>query len=252
MAGCAGRRRPLRRRRGRSGRARERGVRERQPHRARSPWPRAATPPTATRSAGSSSSPGTEVEREYYVNDAGGAGAALRRVDPRPRPRRGAARGRLPGRLRGRAGARRSTARPRCRRRRAGPRGGRADPRAGAGDAGALPRAHGPLLLRARRCTTRCDRRVLGLLEEREHVYPPEGAVWLRTTDFGDDKDRVLMRSTGRAHLLRARTSPTTRTSCARGYDRVIDVWGADHHGYIRACGRPGRRSAAIPTGSRS
>ena len=40
-------------------------------------------------------------------------------------------------------------------------------------------------------------RQALDLLEEREHVYPQEGAVWLRTTAFGDDKDRVLMRSSG-------------------------------------------------------
>ena len=73
---------------------------------------------------------------------------------------------------------------------------------------------------------------VLDRLEEREQVYPLDGAVWLRTTTFGDDKDRVLMRSTGELTYF-APDIALHADKRARGYDRVIDVWGADHHGYV-------------------
>jgi arginyl-tRNA synthetase len=74
--------------------------------------------------------------------------------------------------------------------------------------------------------------RVIGLLEEREQVYPLEGAVWLRTTSFGDDKDRVLMRSTGEFTYFAADIA-YHEDKLERGYDRVVDVLGADHHGYL-------------------
>jgi arginyl-tRNA synthetase len=74
--------------------------------------------------------------------------------------------------------------------------------------------------------------RVLGLLEEREHVYPHEGAVWLRTTSFGDDKDRVLMRSSGELTYF-AGDIAHHEEKLERGFDRAIDVFGADHHGYM-------------------
>ena len=73
--------------------------------------------------------------------------------------------------------------------------------------------------------------KVLDLLEEREHLYPHEGAVWLRTTEFGDDKDRVLMRSSGEMTYF-ATDIAYHEDKRARGYDRVINVLGADHHGY--------------------
>jgi arginyl-tRNA synthetase len=69
-------------------------------------------------------------------------------------------------------------------------------------------------------------------LEEREHIYPLEGAVWLRTTTFGDDKDRVLMRSSGEITYFGA-DIPHHEDKLRRGYDRAIDVLGADHHGYV-------------------
>ncbi len=74
---------------------------------------------------------------------------------------------------------------------------------------------------------------ILDRLEEREHVYPLDGAVWLRTTTFGDDKDRVLMRSSGEMTYF-APDIANHEDKRERGYDRVIDVWGADHHGYVR------------------
>src|SRR5215207_1842950 len=69
-------------------------------------------------------------------------------------------------------------------------------------------------------------------LREHGHVYGADGALWLRTTDFGDDKDRVLVRSDGRPTYFNA--------DCAyyldkrkRGADRVVYLLGADHHGYV-------------------
>src|SRR3712207_5604917 len=74
--------------------------------------------------------------------------------------------------------------------------------------------------------------RALELLTERGHVFQSEGAVWLRSTTFGDDKDRVLRRSTGEYTYLAADIA-YHEDKRSRGYDRVIDVWGADHHGYM-------------------
>jgi arginyl-tRNA synthetase len=64
------------------------------------------------------------------------------------------------------------------------------------------------------------------------HTYEEEGALWLRTTAFGDDKDRVLVRADGRPTYL-ARDAAHTRWKLDRGFQRLIYVLGADHHGYI-------------------
>jgi arginyl-tRNA synthetase len=63
-------------------------------------------------------------------------------------------------------------------------------------------------------------------------TYEQEGALWLRTTAFGDDKDRVLVRADGRPTYL-ARDAAHTRWKFERGFARLIYVLGADHHGYI-------------------
>jgi arginyl-tRNA synthetase len=73
---------------------------------------------------------------------------------------------------------------------------------------------------------------VLALLEQRGHTYRSEGALWLRTTDYGDDKDRVLVRSSGE-HTYFASDIAYHQDKRERGFDRQIDVWGADHHGYV-------------------
>src|SRR4051794_5907072 len=65
-----------------------------------------------------------------------------------------------------------------------------------------------------------------------EGTYERDGATWLRTTSFGDDKDRVLLRSTGEVTYFGADV-PNHADKLGRGYDRVIDVLGADHHGYV-------------------
>ena len=72
---------------------------------------------------------------------------------------------------------------------------------------------------------------VLDRLEERGHVYSLEGAVWLRTTSFGDDKDRVLKRSNGELTYF-ATDIAYHEHKRARGYRCAVDVLGADHHGY--------------------
>ncbi|HEX2232519.1 MAG TPA: arginine--tRNA ligase [Thermoleophilaceae bacterium] len=70
-------------------------------------------------------------------------------------------------------------------------------------------------------------------LESLEQVFSSEGAEWLRTTAYGDDKDRVLRRSNGELTYF-ATDIAYHRHKRDRGYDRVIDVLGPDHHGYFR------------------
>src|SRR5436305_350313 len=69
-------------------------------------------------------------------------------------------------------------------------------------------------------------------LRQRGVVYEADGAVWLRTTDFGDDKDRVLVKSDGEPTYVLPDIA-YHRDKFARGFQRLIDVWGADHHGHV-------------------
>jgi len=64
------------------------------------------------------------------------------------------------------------------------------------------------------------------------HVFERDGAIWLKTTDFGDDKDRVLIRSNGEVTYFGADVAYHV-DKIERGNDRLIDVLGADHHGYV-------------------
>jgi arginyl-tRNA synthetase len=70
------------------------------------------------------------------------------------------------------------------------------------------------------------------VLAAQGHSYRSEGALWLRTTDFGDDKDRVIERSTGE-HTYFASDIAYAQNKRERGFDRMVYVLGADHHGYI-------------------
>ena len=63
-------------------------------------------------------------------------------------------------------------------------------------------------------------------------VYGSEGALWLRTSEFGDDKDRVLKKSDG-SYTYFASDIAYHWDKFRRGFEKVIDLWGADHHGYI-------------------
>jgi arginyl-tRNA synthetase len=72
----------------------------------------------------------------------------------------------------------------------------------------------------------------LRLLEDRGLLYDDAGARWFRSTAFGDEKDRVVQRSDGELTYF-ASDVGYHRQKLARGFGRLIDVWGADHHGYI-------------------
>ncbi len=69
-------------------------------------------------------------------------------------------------------------------------------------------------------------------LREQGHVFDAEGAVWLRTTDFGDDKDRVLVRADGSPTYFAA-DAAYYLSKKDRGFDEKVYLLGADHHGYI-------------------
>ncbi|NIP82169.1 MAG: arginine--tRNA ligase, partial [Gemmatimonadetes bacterium] len=69
-------------------------------------------------------------------------------------------------------------------------------------------------------------------LRERGLVYEAEGAIWLRTSEYGDDKDRVLLKSDG-TYTYFLPDLAYHREKARRGFEHVIDVWGADHHGYV-------------------
>jgi arginyl-tRNA synthetase len=72
----------------------------------------------------------------------------------------------------------------------------------------------------------------LETLRAQGHVFEADGAVWLRTTDFGDDRDRVLVRSNGEVTYFAADAAYYVNKR-ERGFDRVIIMLGADHHGYV-------------------
>ena len=74
--------------------------------------------------------------------------------------------------------------------------------------------------------------KAITLLSERGHVYLKDGATWLATSKLGDEKDRVLVRDNG-LHTYFAADVAYHLNKLDRGFDSLIDVWGADHHGYI-------------------
>jgi arginyl-tRNA synthetase len=74
--------------------------------------------------------------------------------------------------------------------------------------------------------------KVLKELRDLGHVFDLDGAVWLKTTPFGDDKERVLVKNDGSFTYLTPDIA-YHRDKFERGFDRLINIWGADHHGYI-------------------
>ena len=74
--------------------------------------------------------------------------------------------------------------------------------------------------------------RAVERLRERGHVYEQDGALWFRSTTFGDDKDRVIIRSDGRPTYFAADIGYVTE-KFSRGFDHLIYIWGADHHGTV-------------------
>jgi len=74
--------------------------------------------------------------------------------------------------------------------------------------------------------------RAIERLKDAGHLYQKDGAWWFRSTDFGDEKDRVVVRDNGQTTYF-ASDIAYHMQKLERGFDRVIDVWGADHHGYV-------------------
>ena len=88
--------------------------------------------------------------------------------------------------------------------------------------------------------------RAFEAMDAKGYLYEKDGATWFRTTEFGDDKDRVLIKENGEYTYFMSDVA-YHYDKLARGFDHLIDIWGADHHGYIRRCeammaawGRPG------------
>ncbi len=75
--------------------------------------------------------------------------------------------------------------------------------------------------------------RAFDRLREAGHLYEHDGALWFRSTAFGDDKDRVLKKADG-SYTYFAADIAYHADKFDRGFDRVIDIWGADHHGYVK------------------
>jgi len=74
--------------------------------------------------------------------------------------------------------------------------------------------------------------RAVDRLRKQGHVFEQDGAIWFRSTDFGDDKDRVIVRSNGEPTYFAADIGYVTE-KFSRGFEHLIYVWGADHHGTV-------------------
>ena len=74
--------------------------------------------------------------------------------------------------------------------------------------------------------------KAIELLQKNDHVYEKDGALWFRSTNFGDEKDRVVVRDNGQTTYF-ASDIAYHLNKFERGFDTVIDIWGADHHGYV-------------------
>jgi arginyl-tRNA synthetase len=75
--------------------------------------------------------------------------------------------------------------------------------------------------------------RVLRLLEEKGLIYEKDSALWFRAKDFGDEKDRVLRKSTGDYTYFASDIAYHYEKFFERGFDLCVNLWGADHHGYV-------------------
>jgi len=73
---------------------------------------------------------------------------------------------------------------------------------------------------------------VVNELKANDYIYEQEGALWFKATDFGDDKDRVVIKADGTPTYLAADIAYHDN-KYQRGFEEVINIWGADHHGYI-------------------
>lgn len=74
--------------------------------------------------------------------------------------------------------------------------------------------------------------KAIDILQAKDKLYEKDGAIWFRSTDYGDDKDRVVARDNGQTTYF-ASDIAYHMNKFERGFDQVINIWGADHHGYI-------------------
>ncbi|MEG0070536.1 MAG: arginine--tRNA ligase [Raoultibacter sp.] len=88
--------------------------------------------------------------------------------------------------------------------------------------------------------------RSLAAMDEKGFIYQSEGAVWFKSTAFGDEKDRVCIKENGEYTYFMSDVA-YHYDKLERGFDHLINIWGADHHGYVKRCeamleawGRPG------------
>jgi arginyl-tRNA synthetase len=88
---------------------------------------------------------------------------------------------------------------------------------------------------------------VLRILHERGFAYEHEGAVWLRTSEHGDQRDRVLVKSDGGPTYLLSDIA-YHRDKFARGWEHLVDIWGADHHGQVKSL-QAGMEMLGFPPG---
>ena len=214
-------------------------VRLRQPHRSRSRRPRAATRPTATRWRGCSSWSATPSSASTTSTT---TAARCRSWASRSRPGRAGRRcprmatraptwpswpSASPTRPRPTSTPSRAPASSSCSRASA--------PRCTVSASTSTPgsRRHRCTRARPRRCSAASPSSSSAAC-----TYRSEGALWLRSSQFGDEKDRVLERASG-AHTYLASDVAYHQDKRAREFDRMIDVWGADHHGYVAAHAGP-------------
>lgn len=94
--------------------------------------------------------------------------------------------------------------------------------------------------------------RALAAMDAKGYVFEKDGATWFRSTAFGDDKDRVLIKENGEYTYFMSDMAYHYDKVC-RGYDKLIDIWGADHHGYVKRCeamleawGHPGKLEVVL------
>ena len=72
----------------------------------------------------------------------------------------------------------------------------------------------------------------VNILKEKGYIYEKDGAAWFKSTEFGDDKDRVVVKSDGQKTYFGSDIA-YHKEKLDRGFDKLIDIWGADHHGEV-------------------
>lgn len=76
-------------------------------------------------------------------------------------------------------------------------------------------------------------KKIIDILKEKGATYEKDGALWYKATDFGGDKDEVLIKANGHATYFTADVAYHYNKFAVRGFKKVINVWGADHHGHV-------------------